>query len=272
MMNAMSVDLEDWFCVYNLRGSIRREDWGRCESRVERNTHRLLELFGKHHVKATFFVLGWIAEHHPELISLIDSEGHEIGTHGYSHTMLSLLTPQSFEADLRQALRVTRSCVKEEIRGFRAPSFSLTKESFWSLGILAQHGIRYDSSVFPVGFHPDYGISGAPLSIYRIHDSILEFPMGCAEVFNLRVPCSGGGYFRMMPYAMTKALVRSCNKEGRPIVFYIHPWEIDPDQPRIDSPPMKKFRHYINLEKTYGRLDRLLTDFEFTSMRSVLQV
>lgn len=272
MLNAMSVDLEDWFCVYNLSGAIPRKRWDDCESRVGANTRRLLELFAKHDVRATFFVLGWIAERHPGLIAEISERGHEIATHGYSHTMLTELSPLEFEEDLKKALAVTQKSTRDPIVGFRAPSFSLTSRTMWALDVLSRHGIRYDSSVYPVAHHPDYGIPDAELSIHQITDSVTEFPLGCAELFGARVPCSGGGYFRMMPYPATRWLLERCNRQGRPFVFYIHPWEIDPGQPRVPAPALKRFRHYINLDKTHDRLDRLLGSFRFTSIRDILHL
>jgi polysaccharide deacetylase family protein (PEP-CTERM system associated) len=265
--NAMTIDLEDWFCAYNLR--IKTENWGKQELRVVDNTRRILDLLAKHNTLATFFVLGWIAERVPDLVREIETRGHEIATHGYSHTVLTDMTPDGFEADLQRALDVTRACVKQEIIGFRAPSFTITNETLWALDILARHGIKYDSSVFPIGFHPDYGIADAVLSIHPM-GALTEVPMSVAEVFGRKIPCSGGGYFRVLPYSVTRFLMRQCNQEGRPVIFYVHPWETDPGQPRVRLSLSKSFRHYFNLDKTMQRLDRLLGDFEFTSIRLVL--
>jgi polysaccharide deacetylase family protein (PEP-CTERM system associated) len=270
MLNAISIDLEDWFCVNNLRGAIRREDWDSQVSRVARNTRLLLHLLAMHRTEATFFVLGWVAERIPDLIEEIDREGHEIATHGYSHRLITEMTPEEFDADLQRALDVTRRCTKQEIVGFRAPSFTITSKTLWAADILVKHGIKYDSSVFPIGFHPDYGIPGASLSVFPLRDGLVEFPLSCADYGRLRVPCSGGGYFRLLPYRVTRLLLRRCNSRGRPVMFYLHPWEIDHHQPRVDLPPLKKFRHYINLDRTFSRLDRLLRDFSFTSTRKVL--
>jgi polysaccharide deacetylase family protein (PEP-CTERM system associated) len=270
MKNALSIDLEDWFCVHNMEQAIRREDWDRCESRVAGNTHRILELLAEHDTRATFFVLGWVAERAPDLISEIEQLGHEIATHGYSHTLLTSMTPESFEEDLKKAIAVTQVCSNQEIIGFRAPSFTITSKTLWAIAILARNGIRYDSSVFPIGFHPDYGMPDSSLAIHNLDSSLVEVPLSCAEVFGMRVPCSGGGYFRIFPYAVTKFLLKRCNKQGRPAIFYFHPWEIDPQQPRIQLPRLKKFRHYYNLNKTLKRLDHLLSDFEFTTVRSLI--
>ncbi|MBI5401960.1 MAG: DUF3473 domain-containing protein [Ignavibacteriae bacterium] len=270
MLNAISIDLEDWFCVYNFSSYIKREDWCKQELRVVQNTERLLDLFDKYGTKATFFVLGWIAEVVPELITKIEEQGHEIASHGYSHSLITEITPDYFDNDIKKALEVTRKCVKQKIRGFRAPSFTVTKKTLWALDILADNGIEYDSSVFPVGFHPDYGISDAPLSVYKINEKIIEVPLSVVEIFGKRIPCSGGGYFRQFPYSLTKYLMKKCNNAGRPVIFYIHPWEIDAEQPKINLPFIKKIRHYNNLNKTYGRLEKLLKDFRFVPVKEII--
>jgi len=273
MKNAMSIDLEDWFNVHNMSQAIRREDWKNCEMRVIANTRRILELLATHKTEATFFTLGWIAERVPELVREIEAAGHEIATHGYSHTLLTEMTAESFEADLKRALMVTQRCIDQEIVGFRAPSFTVTTKTLWAVDVLTRNGIRYDSSIFPVGFHPDYGMADVSLSVFRHNASpLVEFPMSCAEVMGRRIPCSGGGYFRILPYAITKRLLERCNAQGRPVMFYIHPWEIDPGQPRVKLSALKRFRHYYNLDKTMGRLDRLLKDFEFTSVRRAIGI
>ncbi|HEX5731835.1 MAG TPA: XrtA system polysaccharide deacetylase [Blastocatellia bacterium] len=270
MKNAMSIDLEDWFCVHNMEQAIDKRDWDACEMRVVENTRSILELLARHKTEATFFVLGWVAERAPDLVREIAARGHEIATHGYSHTLLTDMTPESFEEDLRRAIHVTRDCVDQEIVGFRAPSFTVTNKTLWAVEVLTRNGIRYDSSVFPVGFHPDYGMPNASLAVYRHNDKLVEVPLSCAEIMGKRIPCSGGGYFRIFPYALTKRLLKRCNAQGRPAIFYLHPWELDPKQPRMKLPLLKKFRHYYNLDKTLARLDRLLGDFEFTSVRKVI--
>lgn len=265
--NAFTVDLEDWFCAYNLRIGI--EKWDGCELRVVDNTHRILEVLAKHTTRATFFVLGWIAERVPNLVREIEGCGHEIATHGYSHTLLTQMTPEAFEADLGRALAVMRGCCHQKVLGFRAPSFSVTSKTLWAIDIMAKQGLKYDSSIFPVSYHPDYGIPGASLSIHQI-GSITEVPMSCARLFGRNVPCSGGGYFRIYPYPVTRFLLGQCNAQGRPVVFYLHPWEVDPGQPRVRLSWSKRVRHYANLDKTLSRLDRLLGDLKFTSIREVL--
>jgi len=270
-LNVMSIDLEDWFCVYNLSHVFPPGDWPDCESRVERNTLRLLDLFARRHVEATFFVLGWVADRFPDLIREVERQGHEIASHGYSHRLITHMTPDEFDTDLAKSLETLARCVSEPPQGFRAPSFSVTRQTLWSLDSMRKRGIRYDSSVFPIGFHPDYGIGDAPLSPYAQPNGLLEIPMSCAVFGGRRVPCSGGGYFRLFPYATTRALMRRCQSQGRPVIFYLHPWEIDPGQPRVELPWSKKFRHYNNLDKTFGRLERLLSDFRFSSFRRVFE-
>lgn len=273
MKNAISIDLEDWFCVHNLSGVIKKEGWDECELRVRESTERILALFNKHNVRATFFVLGWVAERIPELIKELETQGHEIAVHGYNHLLLTEISPQEFEEDLTKALEVIeQSGVKTRPVGFRAPSFTMVGSTKgWALPILEKHGFKYDSSVFPIGFHPDYGMVEAPLSPYKITESLYEFPMSCLEVFGRRFPFSGGGYFRLLPYAYTKYCMQKFNGQGRPAVFYLHPWEVDPGQPRVQNLSIsKKLRHYSNLDKTESRLSRLLADFEFTTIREVL--
>jgi len=270
MTNALSIDLEDWFCAANMLEFYTQEDWPNLESRVVQNSTRLLELFERKSVKATFFVLGWVADHYPDLVKEISSRGHEIASHGYSHTLLTKMTPEAFEADLEKALSVTQVCTQQRIIGFRAPSFTVTRDTMWAVDILAKNGFKYDSSIFPIGFHPDYGVADEPLGIHQIRNSLLEFPMAVSELVGKRIPCSGGGYFRLLPYAVTRILLRGINAKGRPFVFYVHPWEIDPEQPRLPLSFSKRLRHYTNLNKTFSRLERLISQFEFNSIRSVL--
>lgn len=272
-LNVMSIDVEDWFSVENMRGFIAREDWDKLESRVERNIARLLDLFAARQIEATFFVLGWIAERHPDMVREIARRGHEVATHGYSHNMLTRMTPEEFDADLARSLDMLARAGVSNVLGFRAPTFSVTRKTLWAVDVLKSRGLAYDSSVFPIGMHPDYGIADAPLTPHQYPNGIWELPMSCAEIFGKRIPCSGGGYFRLFPYPVMRALLRRTNAQGRSVVFYLHPWEIDPEQPRVDAlPPMKRFRHYNNLERTYARLERLLGDFRFTSARRLLRL
>jgi polysaccharide deacetylase family protein (PEP-CTERM system associated) len=271
MRNVMSVDVEDWFCVHNLSRLIPYADWDRCESRVERNTIRLLDLFGRYGVEGTFFVLGWIADRFPDLVREIERRGHEVASHGYSHRLLTFMQPEEFRADLLRSLAVLGPITSQEVRGFRAPSFSLTRRTLWAVDIMRECGVRYDSSIFPIGFHPDYGIGDAELRPHQLAEGLTELPMGVTEVWGRRVPCCGGGYFRLFPYALTRALIRRCNRQGRPVMFYLHPWELDPDQPTVTGLPWsKRFRHYNNLDRTEDRLERLLAEVTFTSARRLI--
>ena len=267
MLNALSIDLEDWFCACNV--GIGVDDWDKCESRVVANTRRILDLLDRCNTRATFFVLGWIAERVPDLIREVEEHGHEIATHGYSHTPLTKMTPETFEADLRRALDVTQACATRRILGFRAPSFTITQKTLWAVDILVRNGVKYDSSIFPIRHHPDYGLPDARLTIHK-RGELIEVPMSVAEILGQRVPCSGGGYFRLTPYVATRFLMRMCNRQGRPVIFYLHPWEVDADQPRVKMTLAKTFRHYNNLDKTLDRMERLLRDFKFTPIREVL--
>lgn len=270
MVNALSIDLEDWFCVHNLSSVIKKEDWDKCEYRVEKNSSKILDLLDKYNTKATFFVLGWIAEKSPQLIKEIENRGHEIASHGYYHTLITSLTPEEFESDLKRGVEaIKKTGVTQEILGFRAPSFTIVDKTKWALEILEKNNFKYDSSVFPVSFHPDYGIGDVPLSPYKITKGILEFPMSVALFFWKKIPFGGGGYFRLFPYFITKYLFGKVNREGRPVIFYLHPWEIDPGQPKMKLPMLKKFRHYNNLNKTEKRFDRLLNDFQFTTLKNL---
>jgi len=275
MKNAISIDLEDWFCVHNLSKAIPRSDWDRCELRVGETTRRLISMFDRHKTKATFFVLGWVAERIPELIKELEDRGHEIALHGYNHLLLTEITPEEFDTDLARGLEAIEKCgVQTRPAGFRAPSFTVVKATKdWALPILEKYQFKYDSSVFPIGFHPDYGMVDAPLTPYKITENLQEFPMSCVEIMGKRFPFSGGGYFRLFPYAYTKYCMKKVNGQGRPAVFYLHPWELDPGQPRVKNLSLsQRLRHYRNLDQTEKRLERLLNDFEFTTIREVLQI
>lgn len=271
MRNAFTVDLEDWFCVRNLRHVIAADAWEQQPQRVEAPTRRLLELLAAADARGTFFVLGWTAERFPDLIREVEAAGHEIACHSYSHRMVSELTPDEFREDLARALTVLRDIVDQPVIGFRAPSFSITTETSWAFDIMAELGIRYDSSIFPFGGHPDYGIADAPLTPWVTESGVIEFPMAVTTYGRRRVPTGGGGYFRLLPYGVTRSLMRRVNRGGRSVPFYIHPWELDPGQPRVDlGSRTKSLRHYTNLASTDRRLERLLTDFRFTSMDALL--
>lgn len=272
MKNILSIDLEEYFCAHNLITTVPPETWNSQPLRVEANAKRLLDLFDEFHCEATFFVLGWVAEHLPDLIREIEKRGHEIATHGYSHALLTEQTPAQFASDLEQALAVTQSVVNQPVRGFRAPSFTITPKTIWAWDILQKHGITYDSSVFPIKGHPDYGFPESSLSAYQVPPALTEVPISCTTFGSMRIPCSGGAYFRIFPYFITRLLFRRCIKQGRRVIFYLHPWEIDADQPRYRLSPFSGWRHYHNLGKTEKRLRRLLSEFQFTSFRKALSL
>jgi len=271
MKNAFSVDVEDWFCVHNLEKTFPFDQWPAQELRVEPSTRRILTLLEKHNVHATFFVLGWVAEKCPRLIIDLAAAGHEVATHGYAHIIVKQRGPEAFEEDLRRSIEVIESLVRRKVVGFRAPSFSVDYDKPWIFEILAKYGIQYDSSVYPISLHPDYANPGTPLGVHKTVAGITEFPMSCFTFGKVVMPCSGGGYFRLLPYAYTAFGLERCNRQGRPGIFYIHPWEVDPGQPRVKAMPIgKRLRHYVNLDKTQARLSRLLEQFDFTTVRNVL--
>jgi polysaccharide deacetylase family protein (PEP-CTERM system associated) len=264
----MSIDVEDYFHVAALSNVIRPEQWDSLPSRVEQNTERLLELFAKHDVRATFFVLGWVAERFPDLIKKLSAHGHEIASHGYSHQLVYNQTPETFRDETYRSKNLLEDITGKPVQGYRAASYSITKESLWALDILSEAGFTWDSSIFPIR-HDRYGIPDSPSAPYSIETDngniIREFPLTTAHVGGLSIPAAGGGYFRQFPYPVFKYLFRNASGFGqRPQMFYLHPWEIDPDQPRYnDASWFSRFRHYTNLDRCYYRLERLLGDFRF---------
>jgi len=273
--NALTVDVEDYFHVSAFAKSISRSDWNNHTLRVERNTHQLLDLFDAHSVKATFFVLGWVADRVADLIGEIASRGHEVACHGYSHQLVYEQSPDVFREETLRSKALLEDIIQMPVRGYRAASYSITERSLWALDILAEAGFEYDSSIFPV-HHDRYGIPDAPKFPYRLTtpngQSLVEFPLSTASLLGYRLPMAGGGYFRLYPYALTRAGLRQINnKANKPFIFYLHPWEIDPDQPRVPASWLSRFRHYNNLDKCESRLRRLMSDFQFTTTWNVLQ-
>jgi polysaccharide deacetylase family protein (PEP-CTERM system associated) len=273
LVNAMTVDVEDYFHVSAFQGVVPRAAWGQMQSRVVRNTERLLALFDEFAVRGTFFVLGWVAERHPALVRRILSCGHELASHGYEHRLIYDQTPAGFREDVRRAKHVLEDASGVTINGYRAPSFSVTTRSLWALDVLIEEGHTYDASIFPIR-HDRYGIPDSPRHTHTIRrdgGSIDEIPGSTVRLAGLNVPVAGGGYFRLLPYAWTRwGIARLNNREQQHAVFYIHPWEIDPDQPRLPAGLVGRFRHYRNLGKTEGRLRALLRDFRFDAIRSLL--
>ncbi|OFZ16192.1 MAG: hypothetical protein A2X86_13905 [Bdellovibrionales bacterium GWA2_49_15] len=265
MMNtiALSFDVEDWFCVQNMKSIFPFKEWSKCELRVYENTKYILWCLKKHNAKATFFILGWIAERFPELVSEIAVEGHEIATHGYSHTSILQMTKQEFQKDTEKSITILNNIIQQPINGFRAPSFSITKDTIWALDILRNLGIQYDSSIFPIN-HPDYGIADFPQRIHRIN-GVIEVPLTSATLSGFKIPVSGGGYFRLYPYWFFKAMLQT-TMSNNATVAYFHPWEFDPYQPRIDLPILKSFRHYVGLGRNRNKFEKFLGDFDFVTI------
>jgi polysaccharide deacetylase family protein (PEP-CTERM system associated) len=273
MRNALTVDLEDWFQVTNFETIVPRSEWDSCPSRVEDSTRRLLDLFERFSVHGTFFVLGWVAERFPGLVREVADRGHEIASHGYLHELVYTLDPERFAADVRRSVDVIESACGIRARGYRAPSFSIDHRAPWAFDVLAECGMDYDSSVFPV-HHPRYGVPAFARVPRRVRTlggrELVEFPMTTLRAFGRNWGASGGGYLRLLPLQVLVTAFRRMNADGRPAVLYIHPWEIDPDQPRVKVRGLGRITHYTNLVATYGRLERLLAAFDFGTMRDAL--
>jgi polysaccharide deacetylase family protein (PEP-CTERM system associated) len=273
VVNAMTIDVEEYFHVSVFDGVVPRSRWDTLPSRVCASTDRVLAILDDANVTATFFVLGWVAERYPSLVRRIADLGHEIGSHGYAHRLIYDQTPANFRADVRRAKRVLEDVAGAPVRGYRAPSYSITPRSLWALDILIEEGYRYDTSVFPIR-HDRYGISVSARRPYRVTrpaGTLVEIPATAARIAGMNVPVGGGGYFRILPYAWTRWGLQRINVgERRPAVFYIHPWELDPEQPRLTAGAISRFRHYRNLHQTEARLRRLLVEFAFAPMASLL--
>ena len=264
---ALSFDVEDWFTVRNMRGFIKEEDWDQQEIRIQIGLEFILNELFKRNIKATFFILGWIADKCPELVKRINSFGHEIASHGYSHTPIDLLNPVEFEADLKKSLFAIERITGKKVKGFRAPSFSITKKTLWAIEILEKNGIEYDSSIFSI-IHPDYGINNFPTSITEI-GNVLEVPLRKGNLFGVKIPVCGGGYFRILPYFLIRSVLFQTLKNDS-FVMYFHPWEFDPEQPRINMSWFKKKRHYLGLNSNRHKFVKLLNDFEFTTVKDLI--
>jgi len=272
--NALTIDVEDYFQVSGFERDISRDSWDQYPSRVVQNTRRILSLLEYREIKATFFVLGWVADRFPELVHDIDKSGHEIGSHSYWHRLVYNLDPEEFREDLRRSRDVLQAITGKPVTSYRAPSFSITSKSLWALDILAEEGYKIDASVFPIRHHR-CGIPDAPTHPY-IYESetarLWEFPTSVARIGKTNLPVSGGGYFRLFPYCVTSRLLRRVNQQlTQPFVFYIHPWELDPEQPRLKvSTRAMRFCHYVNLSTTERKLKRLLQEFSCDRLDSVL--
>jgi len=265
--------VEDYFQVSAFEGFVHRDQWDSLESRVTRNTERLLEIFAEHGTVGTFFVLGWVARRYPGLVRQIAAAGHELASHSYAHRLVYQLTPSEFREDLLQAKHAIEDAAGVAVRGYRAPSYSITRRSLWALDVLLEEGYEYDASIFPI-HHDRYGIPDAPRHAYQItgqQGALWELPGSTTQLVGHNLPIAGGGYFRLLPYAWTRYGIRAVNaRERKPVIFYLHPWEIDPDQPRLRASVLSQVRHYRNLHKTEPRLRRLLRDFRFSTIAALL--
>jgi len=265
IVNYLTVDVEDYFQVSAFEDIISSSQWAAMEQRVERNTDNVLQIFDDYSVKATFFIVGWIAEKFPGTVKKIQSEGHDIACHSYWHRKVYDLTPSEFKEDTIKAKETLEDITGQQIKGYRAPSYSITASSLWALDILEELGFSYDSSIFPIT-HDTYGIPGSPRFKYQHSGKrLIEYPISTIRLLGRNLPASGGGYFRLFPYAVSRLLFRTVNqREKQPFMFYFHPWEIDPDQPKMKSARLtSKFRHYNNLHNTSKRLEKMLSDFRF---------
>ena len=267
IVNALTIDVEDYFQVSAFAAHIDRADWDRRECRVERNVGTILDMLDAHGTKATFFTLGWIAQRYPALVRSMVARGHEVASHGYGHQRASDLTPQEFSQDVVLAKRILEDLCGAEVVGYRAPSFSIGATNLWAFETLAAAGYRYSSSVYPIR-HDHYGMPDSPRFAYPVGAGLLEIPVTTLRVFNRNLPSSGGGYFRLFPYALSRWMLRRVNHgDGQSAIFYFHPWEIDVDQPRIAGISAKtRFRHYVNIPRMQARLERLLGDFRWDRM------
>lgn len=274
MVNALTFDVEEYFHAEAYASVVRPEQWPAMESRVVAATERILDLLAEARVPATFFVLGWVADRYPRLIRAIQADGHEIACHGYGHQMITLLSRSEFAEDVRRGKKAVEDAAGVAVVGYRAPTFSVVRETLWSLEVLCEEGFLYDSSIFPI-LHDRYGIPDAPRFPHRLAvgpgAEMGEFPLSTVGGRRWRFPVAGGGYFRLFPYAVTRRALRHLNeRERQPAIVYLHPWELDPGQPRLPVGRLTHFRHSVNTKATESKLRRLLRDFRFASVREVL--
>jgi polysaccharide deacetylase family protein (PEP-CTERM system associated) len=269
--NALTIDFEDWYQGLE----IPHTEWDGFEDRIELAGNKLLQILDDAGVKATFFILGFIAEKHPGLVKRIEAAGHEVGTHGFSHSLIYRQTPEVFKAEMERAVGFLQNLTGKPVLGHRAPFFSITKESLWALDILGSLGVKYDSSIFPV-LNYRYGIADAPRFPYEIERNgfkFTEFPISTLKMGKMTIPISGGAYFRIYPYHLTRQFLKAANRDGKPFTFYLHPWELDPGHPRVEMPRrVARMTHYFNLGATERRFRKLLKDFKFAPMKDVLNI
>ena len=274
MINVLTIDVEEYFHPNSMDGVVEPDQWDKVPHRVEANTHRVLDILSEHGVHATFFVLGWVAERWPGLVREIAGRGHEVASHGYAHRLVYKLGPEKFRADVRRGKHLLEDCVGAPVVGFRAASWSIVSSTMWALDILIEEGFAYDSSIFPIR-HDIYGIPGFsrfPVTIQRAAGEILEIPPSTVQLLGRNFPFGGGGYLRLFPYEFTRRAIRRLNgHEARPAMVYIHPWEMDVDQPRLVASARSRFRQYVNLRKTEPRLRRLLREFAFAPIAEIFR-
>ncbi len=272
LLNALTIDVEDYYHVSGFDHCVSRSQWEMLPPRVGDSTRRLLDLLAEAGVRGTFFILGWVAERQPSLVRAIRAAGHEIGCHSYAHRLIYQQSPKQFRVDLRLARLVLEDILGESVCSYRAPSFSITKQSEWALDVLLEEGFLFDSSIYPT-HHDRYGMADAPLYPHRIERTggcLWEFPPPVWRLMRYPLPVGGGGYFRLYPYGMTRRGLQAINAASRPFAVYLHPWEFDPEQPRLRPGALRAFRHYVGLRKTETRLIRLLKDFRFATMSEAL--
>jgi polysaccharide deacetylase family protein (PEP-CTERM system associated) len=271
MINLLTFDIEEWFHTTALHQYIDEQSWERLESSVIGNVHNLLELLADHQTRATFFILGWIAERYPRLVQEIHRSGHEIASHGYRHQLIYDLDRETFREYVQRAKALLEDLTGKPVLGYRATSFSIVSHTLWALDILRDAGFVYDSSMFPIK-HDIYGINGFPRFPFRLENGLIELPASTIKLGGKNFPIAGGGYFRLYPYWLTKKGIESLNRAGHPAMVYLHPWELDPDCPRVAHADWRtRFRQYVNLEKTTAKLKQLLTDFRFTPISQFIE-
>jgi polysaccharide deacetylase family protein (PEP-CTERM system associated) len=270
LSNALTIDVEDYFQVSAFAPYIRRDEWEQRECRVERNVQRILELLAQKQIKATFFTLGWVAERYPQLVRDIVAGGHELASHGYGHERASDLSQAAFSQDVTRAKKLLEDLGGAPVLGYRAPSFSIGTGNLWAFDVLAQAGYQYSSSVYPIK-HDHYGMPDSPRFAYRLASGLLEIPITTLRMGNRNLPSSGGGYFRLLPYALSRWMLRKVNQQDHEsAIFYFHPWEIDPEQPRVAGIDLRtRFRHYVNIGRTEKRLISLMDDFRWGRMDQI---
>ena len=270
-IHCLTFDVEEHFQVSAFWSDERRQQWDRYESRVGENTRRLAELLAKHGTKATFFILGWVAERHPDLVKSLVAQGHEIASHGYGHELVHSQSPELFRQDVRRSKNILEDLIGNPVAGYRAPSFSITSDDSWALTILVEEGYQYDSSIYER--FDRAGTSrrcAGRLEIITPVGSLWEVPPSTYKALGFQIPVAGGGYFRLFPYAVSRTLLQRLESQGATLVMYLHPWEIDPQQPRMEGPWLSQTRHYMNLDRTENRLAALVADFRFGTIAQFL--